>query len=282
MEMSSIVYELTGKKYGKLEVIKRLEKINHRSRWLVKCECGSEFAVLQAELLKKNPIRMCRTCARKLVGEKAIKDLTGQKFGKWTVIRRVIRENEKRIRYLCKCECGAEHIVIGTTLTSGESTKCKKCGYKYAIHYTHNMYNTRLYTIWENMKSRCNRNTATGYKYYGGKGVEVCKEWQTDFMNFYNWAMKNGYSDNLSIDRIDVNGNYEPANCRWITMAEQQNNKTVNHFLTYKGETHTIKQWSDITGLSQKVILGRVNRYGWTTERALTEPLHKECSHKRK
>jgi len=280
--MSSIVYELEGQRFGKLIVLKRLEKINHRSRWLVKCDCGNEFGVYQAGLLAKNkPTRMCKKCARKLVGEKNLNDLTGQKFGKWTVLKRV-KENSKRVKYLCRCECGAEHIVLGTTLSSGESTKCKKCGYKYAIHYIHNMSNTRLYTIWVDMKSRCNKNTSKVYKYYGGKGVKVCNEWSSDFMNFYNWAITNGYQDHLTIDRIDVNGNYEPANCRWITKQEQANNKTTNHFITYNGETHTIKQWSNITGLSQEVIFGRIVRYKWAVERALTEPLNKKYARNNK
>jgi len=91
--------------------------------------------------------------------------------------------------------------------------------------------------------------------------------------------MNNGYSDDLTIDRIDVNGNYEPSNCRWVSKKEQANNKTTNHYITYNGETKTISQWSSITGISQNVILQRLERYKWSVERALTEPLNIKYAH---
>ena len=124
------------------------------------------------------------------------------------------------------------------------------------------------------MRSRCKRENDKSYIYYGAKGITVCDEWE-DFVNFRDWALSHGYSDDLTIDRINPKGNYEPSNCRWATEKQQQNNKTSNHFLTYKNETKTIAGWSDETGINQITILMRIRR-GWTVEDALTKPIKKE------
>ena len=124
--------------------------------------------------------------------------------------------------------------------------------------YIHDMYGTRLNHIWANMRTRCNCKTNKDYPDYGGRGIKVCKEWD-EFINFHEWAMKNGYEDNLSLDRIDVNGNYEPDNCRWITMAEQQSNRRNNVFVEYKGEKHTLTEWSRITGISRSGLSYRLS-----------------------
>lgn len=114
----------------------------------------------------------------------------------------------------------------------------------------------RLYKIWERMKSRCNNPNARSYKYYGGRGINVCKEWE-NFVPFAKWAEANGYSDDLTIDRIDVNGDYEPSNCRWVTMKVQQNNKRNNVHIVIDGVDHTASEWSDISGVSASKILYR-------------------------
>ena len=124
--------------------------------------------------------------------------------------------------------------------------------------YIHGMYGTRLNHIWANMRTRCNCKTNRDYPDYGGRGIKVCEEWG-EFINFHEWAMKNGYEDNLSLDRIDVNGNYEPSNCRWITMAEQQSNRRNNVFVEYKGEKHTLTEWSRITGISRSGLSYRLS-----------------------
>lgn len=279
--MATVIYNLEGQRFGKLLIIKRLDKINHRSVWLARCDCGKEFSVYQQALFAKTKnITQCWECGRKTTGIKNTKDLTGQKFGKWTVIKRVDLDS-KRVKYLCRCECGNESVVIGTTLSSGQSTKCRKCGYATSKHGTHKKSNTRLYNIWGNMNRRCSRKTATGYEYYGERGIKVCAEWKNDFLNFYNWAINNGYQEDLTIDRIDVNGNYSPENCRWVSRAEQSINKRNNRRITFNGETKTIKEWSDDTGLSQDVISRRLNRYNWSVERALTEPLNTDFARNR-
>jgi hypothetical protein len=106
------------------------------------------------------------------------------------------------------------------------------------------------------------------YHRYGGRGITVCDEWQT-FEPFCKWAMSNGYDDCLTLDRINVNGNYEPSNCRWATPKEQANNRRTNHLLTHDGETHTIKEWAEILGINHRTLVGRINQLGWSVEKAL-------------
>jgi hypothetical protein len=132
------------------------------------------------------------------------------------------------------------------------------------------MKNLRLYKCWKNIKQRCNNPNKPNYKYYGGKGIKVCKEWENFFV-FEKWALENGYEEHLTIDRIDTNKNYEPSNCRWATLKEQANNKTNNRLITYKNITKTIHQWADEVNISAKTISMRLKR-GWSLERALFEP----------
>lgn len=132
----------------------------------------------------------------------------------------------------------------------------------------HGLSKTRLHTIWHSMYCRCNYPTTNGYKNYGGRGIKICKEW-SDFVNFYNWAIKNGYSDNLTLDRIDINGDYEPANCRWETHKNQSNHKSNNVYYSFEGETKTAKQWCDKFKINPTTFHDRIKR-GWTIEQALT------------
>ena len=129
----------------------------------------------------------------------------------------------------------------------------------------------RLHSIWKNMKTRCNNSNYDKYQYYGGKGVSVCEEWLGSYDTFKEWAIGNGYTDSLTLERIDVNGNYCPDNCKWVTRKEQANNRTTNHFLTYNGETKTAQAWADQTGLDICTILRRI-KTGWSIEKALSTP----------
>lgn len=159
-----------------------------------------------------------------------LRDLTGQKFGRLTVLQRAETIN-KRTRWLCRCDCGEEVIVEAYNLTKGHTQSCG-CLQKEATakaSTTHGMRNSRLYRIWNCMHTRCYRKSYHAYKHYGGRGIAICDEWLHDFQAFYDWAMENGYKDNLTIDRIDSNGNYSPSNCRWTTMAIQNKNKRAEN-----------------------------------------------------
>ena len=126
---------------------------------------------------------------------------------------------------------------------------------------------------WYNIKRRCYDPTDRNFKDYGGRGITVCVEWKNDFKSFYDWAMANGYLDNLTIDRIDVNGNYCPDNCRWATIYEQANNKRNNHLLTYNGCTTTMAEWSRKAKIPYRTLINRINVLGWPVDKALTTPV---------
>lgn len=191
----------------------------------------------------------------------ALKDLTGQRFGKLTVV--AIGENSKdgKRRWICDCDCGKrkEKPVLTYDLVSG---KVQSCGCRYlesnkGRRITHGKTHTRLHRIWSGMRQRCNDPSYAAYRTYGGKGVTVCKEW-SDFQNFYDWSMANGYREDLTIDRIDCHGNYCPENCRWATMKEQQNNRSNNVRFSIGGIEKTISEWSEASGIPRATLDWRV------------------------
>lgn len=150
------------------------------------------------------------------------KDLIGLRFGRLTVVEKVGKTKNRDTLWRCKCICGKETVHKGTHLKSGRSQSCGCL--RIELRTTHGGADTRLYRIWRNMKQRCRNPNSTSYKHYGALGVGVCVEWE-NFGGFQKWAIENGYKDDLTIDRIDPEGNYEPINCRWATYAEQQHNK---------------------------------------------------------
>lgn len=201
------------------------------------------------------------------------KDLTGEVFGRLSVIS---PHHSTRLGtyWNCKCICGNECVVLTTKLSNGHTTSCgcRKEEIKHGIsnlNKTHKLSNSRIYGIYRGMISRCYKKYSNNYNIYGGRGIAICQEWLDDFMNFYNWSMANGYSDELTIDRIDVNGNYCPENCKWSTAKEQANNTRSTVFLTYNGKTKSASEWSKITGISRNTITRR-KRSGWTDEECLT------------
>lgn len=205
-------------------------------------------------------------------------DLTGKTFGKLTVIRQVGRTKARKIIWLCQCECGNTSTVIGSDLVANKvkSCGCKKIEKLLDRVVTHGDSKTRLYRIWGAMKKRCLNPNVHEYQNYGGRGITVCKEWLEDFCSFREWALQNGYKDHLTIDRIDVNGNYEPSNCRWATRKEQNNNRTTNHYLTFDGKTMNIASWAKEIDIKESILRQRI-RDGWTTARALTQPVKTPC-----
>lgn len=206
-------------------------------------------------------------------------DLKGQRFGRLVVIRQdkpIIYPNKRKItKWLCKCDCGNQIVTRADSLRNGRT---KSCG---CLHHEtllknikkHGMAGSRIYITWQNMKDRCFNDKNIGFKNYGGRGITVCPEWKSSFEAFYKWALSSGYSDSLTIDRIDVNGNYEPGNCRWVSFEEQMNNKRNSRFITYKGITKTIAEWADEYGIEYDTLHARIKYYGWPIEKALTTPV---------
>lgn len=138
----------------------------------------------------------------------------------------------------------------------------------------HGYSKERLYWIYSGMKARCLNKNEPCYKHYGGRGIKICSEWLKGYVFFRSWALSHGYQDNLTIDRLDVNGNYEPSNCRWVTVKEQANNRRDNLFLVYNGESKTLQQWSDTYGINRKTLQQRLQR-GLTLAEALNKDLYK-------
>ena len=167
------------------------------------------------------------------------KDLTGMKFNKLTVIEQAGHDKYNKILWRCMCDCGRETITHGRDLVNGH---CKSCGCALNEHRREEgrfkgLSNTRPFRIWKGMIARCFNPNCDSYSDYGGRGISVCSEWQgtQGFFNFLSWALNNGYSNDLSIDRVNNNGDYEPSNCRWATWTQQANNrrkpdKVVNQY----------------------------------------------------
>lgn len=193
-------------------------------------------------------------------------DLKGNKYGRLTVIEKYGKFTPTK--WKCKCDCGNECIVIGNNLKRGFTKSCGCMQKEHPNNTRHNMANTRIYQTWSNVKGRCKNPTDRAYKWYGARGITICEEWDNNFMAFYEWAIENGYADDLTLDRIDANGNYEPSNCRWITIQKQQNNRRNNHIITYNGETHTTAEWARILGINYHTLQTRLHRNGWSIERA--------------
>lgn len=182
-------------------------------------------------------------------------DILGKTFGLLTVInyshsvyKSSKNGNYYKHYYVCLCSCGNYKIVERSLLTENITKSCGCLAKKSlsSIAKKHGLSETHLYKTWRRMKSRCYDKKAKNYDYYGGRGITVCEKWLCDFVSFYQWALKNGYRKDLSIDRINVDGNYCPENCRWITKKEQSNNRRTNIIIELFGETHTLKQWAEI------------------------------------
>lgn len=200
-------------------------------------------------------------------------NLTGKQYGRLTAIKHIGKDKHNNAMWKCKCSCGNTIIVRGATLRNGKANSCG-CLHKEMTkdlaknNITHNMSNTRLYRVWQNIKSRCYYKQNNRYENYGGRGIKVCDEWKNDFKSFYEWAVTNGYKDTLTIDRINVNGDYEPNNCRWSTLIQQGRNKRNNKTYTINGETRCLSEWCELLNLNYNTVSTRIHR-NWAIEKAL-------------
>lgn len=203
-------------------------------------------------------------------------DLTGHRFGRLVVIDQAPNRGN-RVMWNCICDCGNRAIVNGGKLRSGHTRSCG-CLLKDTVSdlfSTHRETNTPLYRMWYNMKVRCNYPKSDHYRFYGARGITVCPEWEDSYEAFRDWAVESGYVDGLTIERKDNDKGYNPDNCRFIPMRNQFYNTRRNHFVEYNGETKTVSEWSEITGIPYQTLLARLIRYGWTTKDALTTPVRK-------
>ena len=197
-------------------------------------------------------------------------DLTGKRFGRLVVLEQAeyhIDKKGRKIRmWKCKCDCGNETIVRHGGLQSGTTTSCG-CFHKEivgSLNRTHGLSANcgRLYPLWKSIKYRCYNINSKDYDRYGGRGIVMCDEWVNDFQSFYDWAIANGYTEGLTIERKDVNGNYCPENCCWIPKSEQPKNRRNSHFITYKGETKTLSEWSKELHIDRETVRLYEKRFG--------------------
>ena len=213
-------------------------------------------------------------------------DLTGREFDRLKVIRYIPaseregygKKKDSRV-WLCECSCGNTVRLRTQQLTHGKARSCGcycKDVFRKRIeeNRTHGKKNTRLYRIWGDMKDRCFNQSAKDYPRYGGKGVNICEQWVNDFQSFYDWSIKNGYSDNLTLDRIDNNGNYEPDNCRWATMKEQCRNRSNTLIIEYKGEKRPLSEWCEILNIDYHSAHWRLKN-GWSVQKSFETPTRK-------
>lgn len=209
------------------------------------------------------------------------RDIIGERFGSLIVLRRVedkiSPKGYKKPQYECICDCGNKKIAVRGNLLTGNTTSCgcykKELDHKRFLKHGHAENPDKLYQKWSSMRSRCYNSNATNYKNYGGRGIKVCAEWN-DYEVFRKWAIDNGYKEGLTIDRIDVDGNYEPGNCRFTTMKEQNNNRRTTNFHTYNGNTQSEMKWAEEYGISYNTLKTRL-KYGWSFEDALNTPVLK-------
>lgn len=183
----------------------------------------------------------------------------GKKFNRLTVLSVFYKNNGTRERPYCKClcDCGNERVIEYYSVISGHTKSCGCASHE--IHYKHGGFGTRLYHTWANMIYRCRAFNSKIGKDYACRGIRVCDEWLA-FEPFRDWAIQNGYADDLSIDRIDNNGNYEPNNCRWVPIEEQQSNRRSVKMLTYNGKTQCVSAWANEYGISPSALHARLRR----------------------
>ena len=278
--------DIVGQKFGRLLVVERAPDLNGHSRWKCECDCGNTCVILQSSLLKsKGATRSCGCLAREAVLKfnASRSDIhAGDRFGRLVVVERVTPDrlpdsNAKRAKWKCVCDCGAHVFVYGGNLRKGCSQSCG-CLQKEKLSErvkTHGGWanNEPLYIVWLGIRHRCNIETDVHYPNYGGRGITYCEEWE-DYAVFRDWAYSHGYKPDsgLSIDRIDVNGNYCPENCRWVTSKVQQNNRRCNIVYEIDGKEMTLKQIAEKFNINYQTLHGRVRRRGWSIEKAISVP----------
>lgn len=201
---------------------------------------------------------------RKISAAKTKINLCGQRFGRLTVLEYAGSSKNRHSRFLCRCECGNEKIIVGDSLIRGKTLSCG-CLHRENISKMMTVHgatrdNPRLYSAWINMKDRCNNPANKYYADYGGRGITVCGEWENNVVSFVEWALLNGYDEKLTLDRVDNNGNYCPENCKWSTPKEQSRNTRRNLNITIKGETRIAAEWAKILGINAATLAARYHK----------------------
>lgn len=197
-------------------------------------------------------------------------DLIGQKFGRLTVIKKGPKKQGGKQYWMCKCECGNTKSVYQYNLISGQTQSCGCLQKEIAKSNLtkHGFSKTPIYKIWEAMKRRCDSPKSQRYASYGGRGITYCADWKT-FEGFYQWASTSGYKPGMSIERVDVDKNYCPENCKWIPLKDQPKNKTTSDRYTYRGETKCLTDWCNDLNISYSTVYQRIHKLHQPFEKAI-------------
>ena len=272
-----MIKDVVGQRFGRLLVAGfRGTTGRDKYRAVCECDCGKTKEIYVYALLNGDS-KSCgclnaELSAKRNLGMQRHKDLANKRFGRLVVIRRAGMNSSRSAAWECKCDCGN---LTKTTASSLRHAGTKSCGclQKEAAIRTmtrHGMYQSPIYGIWECMLSRCNNPNNIAYQHYGGRGIKVCTRWLT-FENFLNDM---GHRPaRKTIDRVDVNGGYEPSNCRWATMHEQMRNRRDNVHYEFKGRKQILPDWATEFGINPSTVASRMKR-GWSLERALTQEVY--------
>lgn len=263
---------MIGERFAHWMVVADAPRHRGRAAFVCRCDCGTERVVLKKKLGKS------ASCG---CGS-GVRPRTGSVFVRWTVLS----GDPSRANYwLCRCSCGTQRTIRGSSLTSGGTTSCGcKRSEELSVrmrerHTTHGRSGGPEYRAWQAMKARCYNSSRRGFQEYGGRGIRVCERWSDSFENFF-MDMGAKPSPLHTVDRVDVNGHYEPRNCRWATRREQAQNTRLNVRLTYNHETHVIAEWARRRGINGRTLANRIQR-GWDIGRALgfvvPDPGTKSC-----
>lgn len=282
--------EFIGSTFDRLTVVRVLNGTDVEC----KCECGT-IKIVQKWNLVNGLTKSCGCIRKEKSKERALirnkerigkqnkltRDLTGQRFGFLTVLERT--ENKSNtINWLVKCDCGTIKTVLGVSLKSGETISCGCYGKLNSsiVHTTHGNSKHPLWSTWSGMRRRCYNTSSVDYPNYGGRGIFICPEWNDDKTGFTKFIEDMGDKpDNAySIDRINNDGPYSKDNCAWAIKKEQNKNRRNNRYLSFNGETLTAAEWAEKTGLKSHTILARIDKLGWSVERALTTLSQREIN----
>lgn len=255
--MGKPIKDITGQRFGKLVAIKKFgisEK--GQTTWLFKCDCGTEKEIEIVRVLHRN----LKDCGCLKIGR--INNITGQKFERLTAIKLIGINKKKETVWLFRCDCGVEKELVASDILKGSTKSCGCFKVDFGHLSKHGGVKTRIYSIWHGMRERCRNKSSKDYKNYGGRGIRVCDEWQT-FTVFRDWSLNNGYSDDLSIDRVNTNGNYCPENCKFSTPIEQMRNRRNSVYHEINGIKKPLIEWCEILDVKYTTAFERNRRSGY-------------------
>lgn len=254
--------DVTGERYGALVALYPTEqRLQNSIGWMFQCNCSNK-RILPLNRVRYGQIKSCGCHINTVHGKRKQRDLIGKKFGSLTVVESLGQSGGKG-HYISKvrCDCGYEFTTRDTFLVCGRKVQCPQCSREETIK--HGMSDTPIFYVWQGMRNRCLNPNNKQYKNYGGRGIRICDEW-ADSNSFIEWAIQNGYEEGLQLDRKDVNGNYEPDNCRFVTQLENARNRQNTIYVHYEGQLMTIGEVADITGIDSARIYQRIHELNWS------------------